>query len=96
VLTAQAIESAPRGEEMQPEAGATLYLHVDEKTPRTRARLSGPGVRGSLDVSLPLSRDALNARARACASFPRGVDIVAIDRDATVTALPRTTRVEVC
>ena len=93
-ISEKTIENAPVGEEMQPEAGATLYLQVDEKTPWTRARISGPGVRGALDVDVPLSREALDARALACAHYPRGIDIVAIDRDATVTALPRTTRVE--
>lgn len=96
VLSPQTIESAPRGEEMQPEAGATLYLQIDERTPWTRVKLSGPGVRGAIDVGIPLSREALDARARACASYPRGIDIVAIDRDATVIAFPRTTRIEAC
>ena len=93
-LSATTIENAPRGEELQPESGATLYLQVDERTPWTRVKLSGPGVRGSLDAHVPLSREALDARARACANYPRGIDIVAIDADAAVMALPRTTQIE--
>ena len=93
-LNPATIESAPRGEELQPESGATLYLQVDEHTPWTHVKLSGPGVRGSLEVNVPLSREALEARARACAHYPRGIDIVAIDAEASVMALPRTTRIE--
>lgn len=92
-LRSEAIERADRGEEISPEGGATLYLLVDDETPWTQARIAGPGIRGHCETRVPLSRAALEARNRACAAFPQGIDIVALDR-AVVTAFPRTTRIE--
>lgn len=92
-LSAQILEGAKRGTDVSPEAGATLFLRIDERTPWTPAQITGPGIRAPLPAEIPLSRPALEARAAACAAFPRGVDIVAIDRDAGVVAYPRTTRI---
>lgn len=92
-LDPETIARAPRGEEIAPEGGATLYLRVDERTPLTRARIEGPGIRGSTEADVPLSLAALEARNQACSAFPLGIDIVAIDGRA-VRAFPRTTRIE--
>jgi alpha-D-ribose 1-methylphosphonate 5-triphosphate synthase subunit PhnH len=92
-LTASLIESAERGTPLSPESGATLVLLVDGASPRTRSRLRGPGVRDTIETTLPLSIEAIAARERACADAPLGVDIIAIEGD-TVSALPRTTRIE--
>jgi phosphonate C-P lyase system protein PhnH len=88
------IESADRGKEIQPELGATIFLQIDEQTPWTDATLSGPGVNVSHDVKVPFAPETIAARARACAAFPLGIDIVVIDRNASVMAFPRTTRIE--
>ncbi len=93
-IAPQVIESADRGQEIQPEAGATIFLQVDEHTPWTDATLSGPGVHVALDVKVPFSPETIAARTRACSSYPLRIDIVAVDRDATVMAFPRTTRIE--
>ena len=93
-ITPQIIETAERGEEIQPEAGATIFLQIDERTPWTDATLSGPGVHIALDTKVPFSPEAIAARTRACAGYPLGIDIIAVDRDATVVAFPRTTRIE--
>jgi phosphonate C-P lyase system protein PhnH len=93
-LEAHTIAAAPIGEEISPENGATLYLAVDASTEWTAARIHGPGIRGSREVSVPLGVAAIEARNRACASFPRGIDIVAVDlRD--IIAFPRTTSMTV-
>ncbi len=93
-LSVEHIANADRGSEIAPETGTLFFLVVDATTPWTPARVSGPGIRTTTEVAVPLARDALEARNEACASFPRGIDLVAID-GATVLAFPRTTRMEV-
>jgi len=94
-IAPQLVETAERGKEIQPELGATIFLQIDEHTPWTQATLSGPGVHITCDTKVPFSLETIAARARACAAYPLGIDIVAVDRDATVVAFPRTTRIEV-
>ena len=93
-LTPETIERAPRGTELEPETAATLFLQADEQTRWEPVVLQGPGIQSPMRTKVPLSRASLEARARACNSFPLGIDIVAVDHDANVLALPRTTRVE--
>jgi alpha-D-ribose 1-methylphosphonate 5-triphosphate synthase subunit PhnH len=92
-LPPELIAGADRGREIAPETGATLYLLVDDATPWTQARIEGPGIRGSAHARVPLSGAALEERNRACATFPLGIDIVAVERDG-ILAFPRTTRIE--
>jgi phosphonate C-P lyase system protein PhnH len=88
------LAAAKRGEEITPEGGATIYLRIDEHTPWTRASLTGPGINGTAHIEVPFTSAVLEARALVCAEFPRGVDIITIDRDAQVLAFPRTTLIE--
>ena len=87
------IESAPRGTPGEPEAGVTIIRVVAGDGQPTAVVLEGPGVNGTLAVTLPLSRAELAARARACADGPMGVELVLLERDGTLLCLPRTTRV---
>jgi phosphonate C-P lyase system protein PhnH len=94
-ITPEVIAQADRGTALVPERGATLVLIGDRQTPSTPARLNGPGIREPSTFTVPLSREAIAERARACAEYPLGIDIIAID-GVTVRAFPRTTRIEVC
>lgn len=89
------LEEADRGTELEPERGATLVRLVGAGAPRLRAVLEGPGVDGSIRVWLPLTASELAARDRACAAYPLGVDLVFLEADGGIAALPRTTRVTV-
>lgn len=92
---ASQLEEADRGTELEPERGATLIRLVDAGVPRLRAVLEGPGVDGAIRARLPLSPSELAARNRACAAYPLGVDLVFLEADGGIAALPRTTRVAV-
>jgi alpha-D-ribose 1-methylphosphonate 5-triphosphate synthase subunit PhnH len=92
-LPAKRIAGAERGTEVAPETGATFFLCIDDATPWTHVRVAGPGVREPLLACVPLDAEALHARNAACAEFPRGIDLVAVDGSAVV-AFPRTTRIE--
>lgn len=87
------IDAATRGHAESPEGGATIFVVAVDGTPEECVTLEGPGLDGPRGATLPLSREAIAARARACAEFPTGIDIVFIDPRGTIRALPRTTRV---
>jgi len=88
------IVRAPRGTEAEPEGGATILRMVAARAATVRVRLEGPGVDGSLETDLPLSRAELRARGEACAAYPTGVDLVLVHADGVLTGLPRSTRVQ--
>ncbi|HEX4211699.1 MAG TPA: phosphonate C-P lyase system protein PhnH [Candidatus Dormibacteraeota bacterium] len=87
------LEGAGRGTELEPERGATLIRLVRVDASRVRVVLEGPGVDGRIRAWLPLSPAELAARDRACAAYPLGVDLVFLEPDGGIAALPRTTRV---
>jgi alpha-D-ribose 1-methylphosphonate 5-triphosphate synthase subunit PhnH len=89
------LEAADRGSEEEPERGATVVRLVEGDGPRVPVTLEGPGVDGRLQTSLPCSRRELEARDRACAAYPLGIDLVFLEPDGGIRALPRTTRVRV-
>ncbi|MDO5659172.1 MAG: phosphonate C-P lyase system protein PhnH [Paracoccus sp. (in: a-proteobacteria)] len=70
-----------------PDRSATLIV---DGGPQTRARLSGPGLQAPIEASLP---DPVAMAANA-ALFPLGVDFILTEGEA-LTALPRSTRIEV-
>jgi alpha-D-ribose 1-methylphosphonate 5-triphosphate synthase subunit PhnH len=87
------LASAPVGTELEPELGATIVRVVEDGFPRLAVVLEGPGVDGRHETSIPLTRPELAARDRACANYPLGIDLVFVETDGRVAALPRTTRV---
>lgn len=82
-----------RGTDEFPEAGHLALIMIDGES-LTRARLSGPGVDGCIEVELPLSVASLVSRNKACAEWPLGIDLLLIGPGPRFTGLPRTTRVE--
>lgn len=89
-----ALEAADRGTELEPELGVTVVRLVDEDGRGLLVSLEGPGVAGRLETALPLSPAELEARNRACAAYPLGIDLVFLERGGRIRALPRTTRVQ--
>lgn len=89
---AEALEAAGRGTETEPELGETVVRVVRDAAacPRTDVCLRGPGVDGELRTSVALRPSELAARARACAAYPLGIDLVLLEPEGRITALPRT------
>lgn len=76
-----------------PEGGATIVIMVDSLTDGAALTLTGPGIKGTATISPKgLAPGWLTARARWCADFPIGVDLVLADAT-RLTVLPRTTRI---
>jgi phosphonate C-P lyase system protein PhnH len=87
---ASTLAGADPGTEDEPELSTTLVLMPDWAR-ATEATIEGPGIREGFVTTLPLDAQALRMRRELCAQFPRGVDIVFIDRDGRLLGLPRTT-----
>lgn len=75
-----------------PEGGATLVVMVESLTEGMPLTLIGPGIATETQLAPQgLSPDWLSARARWCADFPMGVDLVLADAT-RLAVIPRTTR----
>lgn len=85
-----AFREAGRGTLADPHEGATVVAWSGAGTVLRGWQASGPGLEAPRTLNLPEGR-WVEARNRACAEFPLGVDLVWC-QDSTVTALPRTTR----
>lgn len=92
---AKAPEFIPRlGTLEAPEGGATFVIVVESLTDGAPLLLTGPGIKDkALLAPRGLEPAWLDARARWCADFPLGVDMVLAD-PARVAVLPRTTRIK--
>lgn len=81
----------------RPEMSATLVFEVgtDAGQEKTEVVLSGPGIKGNLQTSLPVDEEFLAVLKEKNEDFPRGIDLFFIGPDNRVLGLPRTTKVEV-
>ena len=93
------IADAQRGTHMYPDSGATvLYLveYLAEQSSESTVDLTGPGI---ADVNSPLIRgldvDELELLGTINQDYPQGIDIILVDRDNRVMALPRSTQVTI-
>jgi alpha-D-ribose 1-methylphosphonate 5-triphosphate synthase subunit PhnH len=87
------LEALPRGSEAEPQHGGTALVVARPDGPESGVWLEGPGLREPSPVRLPLSGAALEARGRACATPPMGIDLLIVTTDGRIVGLPRTTRV---
>ena len=80
------------GSALYPDDGATLVAAVRHGTGQP-LRLTGPGVDGSVDITLGISPAFWALRAMLCA-YPEGFDMLLVD-GRSVIGVPRSTQVEV-
>jgi len=90
------LQKAKEGASESPELGATLLFGwTGQEGRKTGVCLSGPGVQGILETSLPLSPEFIRRLQEKNEQFPLGVDLYLIGSDHSLLGLPRTTRIEV-
>lgn len=83
------------GTQDSPEFGATLVIDCLTATRSSKTVLTGPGIDGSRQLELPLSRELLEEREEKNSGFPLGVDCFLLIGGHGLIGLPRTTRIEV-
>lgn len=95
---AEAIAQAKPGTLEEPERGATVVLLVDSISTApakdlTCFELSGPGIEKTAELYVSQAEWA-HARAERADEYPCGIEILLVDGEGNVAALPRTTRIE--
>jgi alpha-D-ribose 1-methylphosphonate 5-triphosphate synthase subunit PhnH len=97
-----ALDAFSAGSQEYPERSATVVLQVPGildsgwRHGEGGWRLSGPGIRGEVRLSVPaLGAEFLRQWERNRASFPRGVDLY-LSCGERLCGLPRTTRIDAC
>lgn len=91
----QGLRWARTGESRNPESGATLLFRCQDLQAGSRVQLSGPGIDGSLETILPVSRSFLDLRAVKNRHFPTGVDCFFLSDKKEVLGIPRSTVVKI-
>ena len=82
------------GSNEYPDRSTTLVLQVESLTDGPVVELQGPGIDGSAVLRASIQpRDLFERLSINAALFPRGIDVVLVD-EASIVALPRTTRLE--
>lgn len=90
-----AVQSSREGLLEEPEHSATVVLLVDAVGGgELSLALAGPGVDGSRTLSVSgLDAAVVHARNARCAPFPSGIDVLLVDPQGRLAALPRSTSV---
>jgi alpha-D-ribose 1-methylphosphonate 5-triphosphate synthase subunit PhnH len=82
------------GEDLYPDRSATVFVQVAALGTGDVLRLSGPGIRGSVDLRVAgLPEGFVAGWSENAALYPLGVDVVLVAGD-RVVGLPRTVRME--
>lgn len=89
-----ALDEFRQGDEEYPDRSATLILQVDGLDQGSAFRLSGPGINGSVELSVcGLPNWFAAAWKLNHAQYPVGVDVILATPD-TIVGLPRSTKLE--
>jgi alpha-D-ribose 1-methylphosphonate 5-triphosphate synthase subunit PhnH len=96
---ARSIRLAREGTLVDPHLGSTLVIEVARLSGEGELILAGPGIETKARLGMGAGRGAdldpgwLEARSAKNAEFPLGVDLLFVDEDFRLAALPRTTLV---
>lgn len=95
-LQEEHLHGVKTGSPENPDSNSTLiFSALDESEYSLRVRLSGPGINGSKDITLPAAEEFIAKLAKINESFPMGIDLFIVDRNDKLLGLPRTTQIEV-
>lgn len=79
-----------------PEFSATLVFgYSTAESDNIDVNLSGPGINGRYETSLPIDKLFVDTLKEKNQSFPMGIDLFIIGEDNILIGLPRTTQIEV-
>jgi len=89
------IEKSREGTHESPELSATFFIKKDSFAIGTDCRISGPGIDGQKNMTLPLDEEFINVLLNKNSRFPLGVDVFLISNQGEVIGIPRTLKIEV-
>ncbi|KFL35188.1 MULTISPECIES: phosphonate C-P lyase system protein PhnH [unclassified Sulfurospirillum] len=87
------IGEAKKGDYLSPDFSATLIFKCEDFN-ADRYRLSGPGIDGTKEISLPCKAEFIERLMEKNRDYPLGIEVFFINRCGEVLALSRTTKVE--
>lgn len=94
VINDSLITEAKKGDYMNPDFSATLIFKCEDFN-TTKVSLSGPGIDGTKELSLPCDKSFIEILMDKNSDYPLGVEIYFINNSGEIMALSRTTKVEV-
>lgn len=93
VIDLQLLQSAKKGDYVNPEFSATL-IFACENFSAQEVVLSGPGIAKTLKTTLPCSNDFIRLLQEKNSDYPLGVEVFFLDKQNNLLGLSRTTKVE--
>ncbi len=81
------------GDLIDPHLGAMIILEVESFTGDTY-RLTGPGMKVAKEREIPLHETFVKQRQENNSDYPKGFDLLLLDKQGQLMALPRTTKME--
>jgi alpha-D-ribose 1-methylphosphonate 5-triphosphate synthase subunit PhnH len=91
---ADTLERCAIGDLAQPHTAATVITLVKSFESGQRLQFSGPGIQKSFTQAIDLPSDWITVRAERNREFPLGVDLIFVDPDGSILAIPRTTHLQ--
>lgn len=92
----QVLKHAKIGDQVHPDHSATLFFQIaPEADLHTRVILRGPGIDDHLSTTLPFEPDFVEILRRKNKAYPLGVDCFFLTQNGAITAVPRTTSIEI-
>lgn len=88
------ISQAKIGTLIDPHLSATIVVECNSCTSGKVYRCKGPGIKETKEIKINIQSDWLDARNEKNIEFPLGVDLIFVDKNYNLLALPRTTQVE--
>lgn len=90
----ETIKNAKEGSLINPHEGATIIVECNSCTSGKVYRAKGPGIENEATFKLNVDCDWLEARKEKNIEFPLGIDLIFVDGNSNLLALPRTTQIE--
>lgn len=94
-LTPSIFEEASIGTLPSPEKSATLIIEVTSFHEGHYYKLTGPGIKEQSMIQVSLAEQWISYRNEKCKEYPLGIDLILIDSQSNMMAIPRTTKIEV-
>lgn len=91
---AKVIKNAKEGSLINPHEGATIIVECNSCTSGKLYKAKGPGIETEATFKLNIDCDWLETRKEKNVEFPLGVDLIFVDGNSNLLAIPRTTQIE--
>ncbi|MFM1652173.1 phosphonate C-P lyase system protein PhnH [Brevibacillus sp. B_LB10_24] len=88
-----ALQRAKIGELVDPHQSATVIVETEAVSGDKALRLTGPGIHAESFVQVKASADWIHIREEKNAEYPRGIDLIFIDKSHRLLCLARTTQI---